>query len=139
MKIKLIRKNHACHFEATNEEGRSIELDSSPSSLGEGLGVRPMQSLLMALGGCTAIDITLILTKQKLEIKDFTLEVEGEREENKEPALWTKIHIHYHLTGEMEKAMVERAVHLSMTKYCSVAETLRRAGANITYTIHLKN
>jgi putative redox protein len=138
MKINLIRKNKACHFEATNEEGRSIELDSSPSSLGEGLGVRPMQSLLMALGGCTAIDITLILTKQKLEILDFKLEIEGEREEHKEPALWTKIHIDYHIRGNMEQAMVERAVHLSMTKYCSVAETLRRAGAVISYTIFLK-
>jgi len=138
MKVNLIRKNQACHFEATNEEGKSIELDSSSSSLGEGLGVRPMQSLLMALGGCTAIDVTLILTKQKLEIKDFSLEVEGEREENKEPALWTKIHIHYHIKGDLDAAMVERAVHLSMTKYCSVAETLRRAGAEITYTIHLK-
>jgi len=137
MKVQLKRMNKACHFEAVNEDGRAIQLDSSPSSLGEGLGVRPMQSLLMALGGCTAIDITLILTKQKLEILDFKLDIEGEREENKEPALWTKIHISYFIKGEMEKSMVERAVHLSMTKYCSVAETLRRAGAVITYDIQL--
>jgi len=138
MKVILKRKNEACHFQATNEDGRSIDLDSSPSSLGEGLGVRPMQSLLMALGGCTAIDVTLILTKQKLKILDFSLEIDGIRDEKNEPALWEKIHVNYHIKGEMDKAFVERAVHLSMTKYCSVAETLRRAGAQITYDIKLE-
>ena len=139
MKILLKRKNKACHFEASNEDGKSIQIDSSASSLGEGLGVRPMQSLLMALGGCTAIDVTLILTKQKLDIKDFTIEVDGTRDEVKEPALWEKIHLTYHIYGNMDKSFVERAVHLSMTKYCSVAETLRRAGAVITYSINLVN
>ncbi len=138
MKVRLKRKNKACHFEASNEDGLSILMDSSPSSLGEGLGVRPMQALLMSLGGCTAIDVTLILTKQKLEIVDFAVEVDGTRNETKEPALWEKIHITYHLVGKMDISFVQRAVDLSMTKYCSVAETLRRAGAEITYEIDLK-
>ncbi len=137
MKVTLNRKNKACHFEASTEDGKTIQLDSSSSSLGEGLGVRPMQSLLMALGGCTAIDVTLILTKQKLEIVDFSIDVDGTRDENHEPALWENIHLTYHLRGNMEKSFVERAVHLSMTKYCSVAETLRRAGAIITFEIDL--
>ncbi len=137
MKVELHRINNACHFEARNEEGISMHLDSSAASMGAGEGIRPMQSLLMALGGCTAIDVTLILTKQKLVIDDFKIIVEGHREEGKEVALWDKIHISYYLTGELDQGKVERATELSMAKYCSVAETLRRAGAVITHEIHL--
>lgn len=137
MKVELKRINKACHFEARNEEGDTLQLDSSAASLGSGEGIRPMQSLLMALGGCTAIDVTLILTKQKLVIDDFRILVEGHREENKEIALWEKIHISYYLTGVLDSDKVHRAADLSMKKYCSVAETLRRAGAEITYEIHL--
>ena len=137
MKVSLKRINKACHFEARNEDGNKIELDSSSGSLGEGAGVRPMQSLLMALGGCTAIDVTLILTKQRLIIDDFTISIEGQREEGKEVALWEKIHIQYHLKGVLDTDKVYRAVELSMQKYCSVAETLRRAGASITFEVHL--
>lgn len=137
MKVELQRINKACHFEAVNDEGKKLQLDSSPASLGAGEGIRPMQSLLMALGGCTAIDVTLILTKQKLVIDDFKITVEGHREEGNEMALWDKIHISYHLQGKLDADKVERATELSMRKYCSVAETLRRAGAEITHEIHL--
>lgn len=137
MKVELQRINNACHFEARNEEGNSVQLDSSAASLGAGQGIRPMQSLLMALGGCTAIDVTLILTKQKLVIDDFRIVVDGYREEGNELALWEKIHISYHLKGTLDADKVHRATELSMAKYCSVAETLRRAGAVITHEIHL--
>ena len=137
MKVELQRINKACHFEARNEEGNSVQLDSSAASLGAGEGIRPMQSLLMALGGCTAIDVTLILTKQKLVIDDFRIVVDGYREEGNELALWEKIHISYFLKGSLDADKVQRATELSMAKYCSVAETLRRAGALITYEIHL--
>lgn len=137
MKVELKRINKACHFEARNEEGNSVQLDSSTASLGAGEGIRPMQSLLMALGGCTAIDVTLILTKQKLVIDDFRIVVDGYREEGNELALWEKIHISYYLKGNLDADKVQRATELSMAKYCSVAETLRRAGAVITHEIHL--
>jgi len=137
MKVELKRVNQACHFEASSDDGTRIDLDSSAESLGEGAGVRPMQSLLMALGACTAIDVTLIMNKQRLLIEDFHLTVEGSREENKEPSLWESIHIHYNLKGQLPLDKVHRAIELSMEKYCSVAETLRRAGAGITYSFEV--
>jgi putative redox protein len=89
--------------------------------------------LLMGLGGCSAIDVAMILKKQRQEIKDFRIEIEGEREKGKEPSLWENAHVVFHLTGDIDPDKAARAVELSMNKYCSVAETLRAAGANLTW------
>jgi len=102
---------------------------------GNDKGVSPMQSLLMAMGACSAIDIVMILQKQKQEITDFRISIDGEREEGKEPSLWKKIHAHFKLKGTIEVSKAQRAVELSMDKYCSVAATLKAAGAQITYEV----
>lgn len=136
MIVKLQRKNSAFHFEASNEDGNTIQLDSSPDSGGEGKGVRPMQLLLMGLGGCSAIDIGLILSKQKQHIDDFSIEINGERDKEKTPALFETIHIIFKLTGSLDGGKVKRAAKLSMEKYCSVAKTLEKT-ASITYSIEI--
>ncbi len=122
-------------FKATDANGHSLQTDSSIENGGLGAGVRPMQSLLMALGGCSGIDIVAILKKQRQEIETFTMKISGEREAGKEPSLWKTIEVQFHLTGTIEKGKAERACALSMEKYCSVAETLRRAGAAISWTV----
>jgi putative redox protein len=135
MKVILQRLDDAFQFEAKNETGNSVIFDVGPESGGKGNGIRPMQSLLMALGGCSAIDIIIILKKQKQEITDFRIEIDGEREKGKEPALWQDVHVIYHIDGNVDPEKAKRAVQLSMEKYCSVSKTLEVAGAKITSEI----
>jgi putative redox protein len=133
MKISLQRLDDAFNMEAVDEAGHKVLMDSSVENGGNNNGVRPMQMLLMGLGGCSAIDVAMILKKQRQEIKDFRIEIEGEREKGKEPSLWENAHVVFHLTGDIDPDKAARAVELSMNKYCSVAETLRAAGANLTW------
>lgn len=100
--------------------------------------VGPMLSLLMAMGACSGIDIVMILEKQRQSFDTLVIEVEGEREQGVTPALWVKAHVHYILTGSVEPAKAEKAAQLSVDKYCSVAETLRRAGCAISYSVSVQ-
>ena len=134
MQIELKRVDDDFHFEAKNEEGNIVSIDASPITGGHNKGVRPMQMLPMALGGCSAIDIISILKKQKQPVDDFQISISGEREKEKEPSLFETIHIIFKLKGALDKSKVERAVALSMEKYCSVAKTLEKT-AKITYSV----
>jgi putative redox protein len=135
MKIELKRLDDAFHFEAVSETGNVAQMDAGENIGGHNKGVRPMQMLLMGLGGCSAIDIVLILKKQKQVIEDFTISIDGEREKEKEPSLWENIQVHFKFKGQIDKEKAERAVQLSMEKYCSVSKTLEKAGAKITYKV----
>ena len=104
-------------------------------SKGKSLG--PMLSLLMACGGCSGIDIVMILEKQRQDFDRLQIKVFGYREINKIPAVWEKVHIEYYLDGDFDSTKIERAAELSITKYCSVLETLRRAGAEVTYRVFI--
>lgn len=129
--LQLVQKDFG--FEATDEAGTIIKLDTSPDHGGKNFGGRPMQMLLMALGGCSGIDVVSILNKQKIEIKEYKTIIRGEREADKEPSLWKNIELEFYITANIDQARAERAVQLSMDKYCSVAQTLRLAGAAISY------
>ena len=124
------------HFEARNEDGNLVNIDASPEMGGEGKGSRPMQLVLMGLGGCSAIDIVNILKKQKQVIDDFQIFVEGEREEGKVPSVFTEIKLIFSLKGKLDKEKVKRAVSLSVEKYCSVKAILDKT-AEIKYSIEL--
>lgn len=136
MKIKLTKADDAFHFKAFNETGKSINIDASPDIGGTNKGVRPMEMLLMALAGCSGIDINLILKKQRQVIENFDILVEGDREQEKEASLFKKIHVRFLFYGKLDEAKVKRAVSLSMDKYCSVSKTLEKT-AEITYSIEL--
>lgn len=135
--IELNRLNDAFHFSAENEDGITVHLDSSPDAGGRNLGMRPMQMLLAAMGGCSAIDIIDILNKQRQELKDLKITVTGEREKGAIPSLYQSVHAHYRFYGELDSNKVERAINLSIEKYCSVSKTLEKAGAVITYTFEI--
>lgn len=135
IEINLERKEGDFGFEAIDAAGHTIRLDSNSESGGINFGVRPMQSLLMGLGGCSGIDIVSILKKQRQTIDGFKMKISGEREKGKEPSLWETIHIIFELQGDIDQAKATRACELSIDKYCSVAETLRRAGAKITWEV----
>lgn len=123
-------------FDIKDEKNHLLQTDSSEESGGTNYGFRPMQLLLSALGSCSAIDMIAILKKQKQTIRQFKITVEGEREEGKIPSLWKAIKISFIIQG-VDKDKAEKAAFLSMDKYCSVAETLRRGGTAITYKINV--
>lgn len=133
--INLRRIDQDYNMEAVDENGHQVLMDTAQSHGGHNNGVRPMQMLLMGLGGCTSIDVIMILKKQRQEIEDFEINIVADREEGKEPALWYKAHIIFSLKGKIDKEKASRAAELSMNKYCSVAETLRRAGTEITWEV----
>ena len=134
-KIELSRVSGDYGFEATDEYGHTIKMDSSPESGGLNYGVRPMQILLMGLAGCSAIDVIAILRKQRQEVRDYKMVVNGDREPNKEPSLWKEINIEFHLYGDIDLDKAQKAADLSIGKYCSVAATLVKAGAEIKYKV----
>lgn len=121
MKVELVRVDDGFHFEATGSSDQKVHTDASPAIGGKNAGVRPMELLLMGLGSCSAIDVVLVLKKQRQEVLDFRISVEGERvkEDGTERSPFRKVHIHYFFKGNLDRAKVERAVKLSMEKYCS--------------------
>lgn len=133
--VTLERTGGDYRFEAKDAKGYAVHTDSAKESGGGDDGARPMQLLLMALGGCSGIDVVSILKKQKQPIDAFAMHISGEREAGVEPSLWKNIHVVFDIKGNIEKGKAERACQLSIDKYCSVAETLRRAGATITWEV----
>ena len=123
-------------FEVRDEKNHTLRTDTSEESGGVSFGFRPMQLLLSALGTCSAIDMIAILKKQKQKIGRFKITVDGEREENVIPPLWKAVFIRFQIEG-VDKDKAEKAAFLSMDKYCSVAEILRRAGTEITYKVEV--
>lgn len=124
-------------FEAVNAFGHTIKMDTSPESGGTNFGIRPMHVVLMGMGGCSGIDIVMILKKQRQTIDHFSMKIEGEREVGKEPSLWENVRIVFELVGNIDVDKAERACELSMKKYCSVAETLRRGGTNLSWEVRV--
>ena len=135
--ITLKRLDNDYQFETTDEAGQVVTMDIPVDQGGHGNGVRPMQALLSALGGCSGVDIVMILKKQKETIEQLEMVINGERAVGKEPALWETIHIGFKLKGTMTKERAEKACSLSIDKYCSVAATLRAAGAVITWDVEI--
>ncbi|MFZ9886663.1 MAG: OsmC family protein [Myxococcota bacterium] len=136
MKVTL-RRIDGAHFEATNEAGLTCQLDGPPDLGGKGAGVRPMEMVLMSLAGCSALDVLHILQKQRQGLQDLNVEVDGQRADAV-PAVFTTIHLRFVATGEVEAAKLERAVELSMEKYCSVAHMLQ-AKVEITHSAEVKS
>lgn len=125
MKVDLHRLDDAFHMQATNDLGLTAEIDGSPEIGGGNKAFRPMQLLLASVGGCSSIDVIHLLRKQRQNVKDIKITVEGTRVENQIPAVFEKIHLHYKLVGDLDDNKVERACRLSMEKLCSVSMMLK--------------
>lgn len=139
IEVTLKRVEGDYGFEAKDSLDHKVTTDSSLENGGSNFGTRPTQLLLMGLGSCSGIDIVAILNKQKQTIESFDINIKGEREKDKVPALWKNIHVVFELTGNIDEDKAKRACALSIDKYCSVAETLRRAGAKITWEVRVKS
>jgi putative redox protein len=136
IKIELSRVDHDYNMEAVNDTGNKILFDGSPEIGGHGRGMRPMQTLLAAVGSCSAIDIISILRKQREELKDIKITVTGERQKDATPSLFTEVHAHYKLFGNLDPDKAQKAVSLAVEKYCSVAKTLEKT-AKVTYSFEI--
>jgi putative redox protein len=136
-KIELNRLNDAFHFAAANDDGNTVHLDASTDIGGAHQGMRPMQMMLAAMGGCSAIDIINILRKQRQDLQDMKITVTGERQKEVVPALYETVHAHYRFFGNLDRDKVEKAINLSIEKYCSVSRTMEKAGAKITYSFEI--
>ncbi|MGV3503764.1 MAG: OsmC family protein [Adhaeribacter sp.] len=136
MKVELRRVNNAFHFEAVGLAGVPVHMDGSPDIGGENAGARPMEMILMGLGGCSAIDIVLILQKQRQVIEDMAVSIEGDRVPNETPSVFKNIHVHYTFKGDLQVEKVARAIELSMEKYCSVTAILNKT-AVITHSFSI--
>jgi len=136
MKIKIEKLNGKQHMEARNEEGGAVRMDGTTGIGGLEGGLSPMQMLLAGIGGCSAIDIMNILEKQKQNLKELKVEVEGDRQKKETYSEFSTIHLHFILRGELSKEKVERAIELSIDKYCSVSKVLEKtSGITHSYTI----
>ena len=135
IQISLDRVEGDFGFEATDANGHIVKIDTSLETGGTNFGARPMQLLLMGLGGCSGIDIIAILKKQRQTVDSFSIRIEGEREKSKEPSLWEDITVVFELKGTIDPDKAYRACELSMEKYCSVAATLRGAGTKIKWEV----
>ena len=134
MRILVKREGAPFHFVATGTRGHQAHMDEPPESGGSGQGASPMQMLIMAMGGCSGIDIVMILEKQRQRIDSFEMEIDAERPPGVVGAPYHKVHAHYILTGEIDPAKARRAVQLSVDKYCGVSNTLRPT-AEITASV----
>lgn len=136
MKIELQRIDDAYQMLARNENGNTVILDGSPAVGGSNQGMRPMQSLIASLGGCSAIDVISILNKQRQPLQDLKISIDAERQTDATPSLFTTIHVHYKLFGDLKEEKVQQAVSLSMEKYCSVAKIIEKT-ATITWSFEI--
>ncbi len=114
-------------FVGESASGHSVVMDGPPESGGRNLGVRPMEMVLLGMGGCTAFDVVMILQKGRQEITDCHVELTAERADSI-PKVFTRIHAHYVVKGrKLNPAKVEKAVNLTAEKYCSVSIMLAKS------------
>ena len=123
-------------FLGTTESNHAVLMDGPPDAGGRNLGPRPMEMLLLGMGGCTSFDVVLILKKSRQQITDCVVEIEAERAAT-DPKVFTKIHLHFVVTGKnLKPEQVERAIKLSEEKYCSASIMLGKT-AEITHDFEI--
>ena len=136
MIVNLNRVNQDYLLEVSNDNGHKVLLDNKSKKKGKVEGISPMELLLMALAGCSSIDIIAILNKQKINPTDIKIDVQGDRMSGVVPSLFYKIKVNVRLKGDIPPEKAKRAVSLSFDKYCSVAKTLEYS-TPIKYSIFL--
>lgn len=131
-----LRWQGGMQFLAEADSGHALVMDGPPDLGGRNTGVRPMEMILMGLGGCTGIDVVHILKKSRQAVDDVEVKLNAERADT-DPKVFTKIHVHFVVKGEnLNEKHVARAVDLSAEKYCS-ASLMLRASVEITHSYEM--
>jgi putative redox protein len=137
MKCRIKWLDHMS-FVGESGSGHSVVMDGAPDAGGRNLGVRPLEMLLLGLGGCTAFDVVSILHKSRQQLVDCEVEIEAERAESI-PKVFTKIHLHFIVSGrDLDQGKVAKAIDLSADKYCSASRMLEKTAA-ITHDFEIVN
>ncbi|MEX0610346.1 MAG: OsmC family protein [Balneolaceae bacterium] len=138
MKIQVNWLQKGQHFEAGNEEGGKIRIDGDRVIGGLEGGMSPMQLLLAGIAGCSAIDVVSILEKQRQKLEGLQVKVDGDKQkQDAGHSEFKTIHLHFIFSGELDPKKVERALELSITKYCSVSKALEQlSDISYDYEIH---
>lgn len=124
-------------FVGESASGHSVVMDGPPEFGGRNMGIRPMEMLILGLGGCSSFDVMLILQKSRQKVNSCEVELEYERA-TENPKVYTRIHMHFVVSGEdLDPKKVERAVNLSAEKYCSASVMLGKT-AEITHDFEVK-
>ncbi len=135
MKAEINWKQNV-RFDASTQTGHEIIMDGAADHGGNNEGARPMELLLVGMGGCTGFDVVGILKKARAELASLKIELNAERADDV-PAVFTKIHVHFVLTGKgLKENLVERAIELSAKKYCSASIMLGQT-ADITHSFEI--
>ncbi|MFT5503062.1 MAG: putative redox protein [Gammaproteobacteria bacterium] len=126
-------------FVGESGSGHAVVMDGAPEHGGRDIGIRPMEMLLLGLGGCTAFDVIMILKKSRQLVEDCEVDIEADRAEEI-PKVFTRIHIHFIVSGQnLDDKKVKKAVELSAEKYCSASQMLNKtAGITHDYEIRQK-
>lgn len=135
MKV-IVKRQSGANFEATNEQGATLRLEGPADLGGTGAAFRPMEAVLAALAGCSGIDIVKILTQQKEPLEGLEIVLDGTRADAV-PAVFTDIHVRFEIRGPVAPNKADRAVKLSMEKYCSVTKMLQPS-VRITHEVVLQ-
>lgn len=123
-------------FEGQADSGHPVRMDGPPEFGGQNLGARPMELVLIGMGGCTAFDVIHILKKSRQDVTDCVAEIDATRADA-EPKVFTKIHVHFRVTGrKLDPKRVQQAIELSATKYCSASIMLGKT-AEITHDFEI--
>ena len=124
-------------FLGESGSGHSVVMDGPESAGGRNMGIRPMEMLLIGMGGCASFDVVSILQKSRQNVTDCRAELEAERADAV-PAVFTAINIKFIVSGHsLKESQVKRAVELSAEKYCSASIMLGKAGVNITHSYEI--
>ena len=124
-------------FVGESASGHAVVMDGPPEFGGRNLGIRPMEMLILGLGGCSSFDVILILKKARQQVEHCEVELEYERA-NENPKVYTRIHMHFIVSGrDLEPARVEKAISLSAEKYCSASIMLGKT-AKITHDFEIR-
>ena len=128
-----IRWTGDVQFTGTPDSGHRVAIDGPPEFGGQNAGVRPMELMLLGIGGCTSFDVVNILRRGRQDIVDCVTDIEAERAET-DPKVFTRIHLRFRITGRgIDQRKVERAIALTATKYCSASIMLERGGVTVTH------
>jgi putative redox protein len=123
-------------FVGESDSGHAVVMDAAPESGGRNMGVRPMEMLLLGLGGCTAFDVVMILKKSRQAIVDCEVKIDSDRAQEI-PKVFTRIHVHFIISGtRLDATKVDKAVKLSAEKYCSATKMLSET-AEITHDFEI--
>ncbi len=124
-------------FLGESGSGHRVVMDGPPEAGGHNQGVRPMEMLLLGMGGCASFDVVSILRKSRQQVTHCEAYLDAERADTV-PSVFTKIHIHFKVTGKsLKEAQVKRAVSLSAEKYCSASIMLENAGVEISHSYEM--